>query len=149
MINLYGINIVPINYVQYKVPMQRDNSINKYTEKGRKEIHTGLECMNYETIKGIVNNPFYDETVELNDVIIPNCASQYGKCYVSETIVTSDNIDFMYKDNKIIDKDSYQNIIIIDKNIKILLLAKGCGIMNIRKKLKRKEDNRLLPLLNL
>lgn len=138
MINLYGINIVPINYVQYKKPMQRSNKVNKYTEKGRKEIHTGLECMNYETIKGIVNNPFYDETVELNDVIIPKCASQYGKCYVSETLITSDNIDFMYKDNKIIDKDSYQNIIIIDKNIKRLLLAKGCGIMNIRKKFEKK-----------
>lgn len=138
MINLYGINIVPINYVQYKKPMQRSNKVNKYTEKGRKEIHTGLECMNYETIKGIVNNPFYDETVELNDVIIPKCASQYGKCYVSETLITSDNIDFMYKDNKIIDKDSYQNIIIIDKNIKKLLLAKGCGIMNIRKKFEKK-----------
>lgn len=84
MINLYGINIVPISYVQYKIPMQRKSSVNKYTKVGREEIHTDLECMNYETIKDIVNNPFYDETVELNDVIIPRCASQYGKCYVSK-----------------------------------------------------------------
>ena len=75
MTNLYGMNIVPITYVQFHKPKQVKNTICKYTESGRKEIHTGLECMNYETIKDIVKNPFWQETVELNDVIIPRCAS--------------------------------------------------------------------------
>ena len=150
IINLYGINIVPINYVQYKIPMQRNNNINKYTKNGRKEIHTGLECMNYETIKSIVEKPFDEETVELNDVIIPKCASQYGRCYVSNNIINKDNIEFVYKNEKLNMKGSYQNIVIIDKNIKKLLSIKGCGIMELKKKMKkRKEDNRLLPLFNL
>ena len=40
--------------------------------------------MDYETNKDIVNNQFELETVKLNDNIIPKCASQYGKCYISE-----------------------------------------------------------------
>ena len=78
--------------------------------------------MNYKTIKDIVENPFYDETVELNDVIIPKCTSQYGKCYVSKNKITSDNIDFIYIKNDIINKESYQNIKIIDKEVKKQLL---------------------------
>ena len=133
--------IAPISYVQYKKPMQRSNKVCKYTEEGRKEIHTVLECMNYETIKNIVNNPYYDKTVELNDVIIPKCASQYGKCYVSDININYNNIDYIYKDENIKNKDSYKNIIIVDKNIKGLLLKEKCGIMELRK-IKRKEYNR-------
>ena len=139
MINLYGINIVPISYVQYKIPMQRSNDINKYTKGGRKEIHTGLECMNYETIYDIVNNPFDNETMELNDVIVPKLASQYGKCYISDVEIFTNNIDFIRKNDKISDKDKYQNILVIDKNIKGLLLRKGYGIMELKRKLRKEK----------
>lgn len=121
LISLYGAYIVPIHYVRNKTPRQPKNSICKYTKLGRTEIHTDLECMNYETIKDIVNNPFELETVELNDVIIPKCASQYGKCYVSKKKIKRENLDFIYKDNNSKNKDSYQNVIIVDKNIKGLL----------------------------
>ena len=100
MINLYRINIVPIHYVQYHVPKQRNNHICKYTKKGRKTIHTGLECMNYEIIRKIVEQPFWQETVELNDVIIPKCACQYGKCYISGIEINEDNINFIHKTHK-------------------------------------------------
>ncbi len=36
--------------------------------------------------------------------------------------------------NKAYGKYDYQNIIILDKNIKGLLLRKGCGIMEFKKK---------------
>ncbi len=133
MMNLYGMNIVPITYVQYHKPKQVENAVCKYTESGRKKIHTGLECMNYETIKDIVRNPFWQETVELNDVIIPKCASQYGKCYVSKIDIKLENIDFIHKKHLNKNNDRYQNIIIVDKNIKGLLLRKGCGISELRK----------------
>ena len=142
MKNLYGMNIVPISYVQYHKPKQVQNTICKYTISGRKEIHTGLECMNYETIKDIVKNPFWQETVELNDVIIPKCASQYGKCYVSDKVINSADIDFVHKKCLTKNNDSYQNIVIINKSIKELLLRKGCGIDGLKKKFKRKENNR-------
>lgn len=95
--------------------------------------------MSYETIKDIVHNPFYDETVELNDIIIPKCAGQYGVCYVSEIEIKRNNLDFIYKNNTLIDKDFYQNIIVVDKSIKGLLLREGCGIKEMRKKFRRKE----------
>lgn len=144
---LYGMYIIPISYVQYRKPMQQSNDICKYTKEGRIKIHTGLECMNYETIKDIVDNPFYDETVELNDIIIPKCASQYGVCYVSEIEIKRDNLDFIYKNNAIKDKDFYQNIIIVDKSIKGLLLREGCGIKEMRKKFKKKGNNRKKTLV--
>lgn len=78
--------------------------------------------MNYKTIKDIAGNLFYDESVELNDVIIPKSSSQYGKCYVSKNIITNDNIDFIYIKNDIMNKDGYQNIKIVDKNVKKQLL---------------------------
>jgi len=142
IINLYGMNIVPIAYVQYKKPMQVNNKVCKYTKSGRLTIHAGLECMNYETIKDIVRNPFWKETVELNDVIIPRCASQYGKCYLSGIKINANNIDFIHKEQLKYNNDRYQNIIIIEKNIKGLLLRKGCGIMEFKKKNEGKEDNR-------
>lgn len=40
MMNLYGINIVPITYVQYHQPKQVENYVCKYTESERKKIHT-------------------------------------------------------------------------------------------------------------
>lgn len=138
LIQLYGMNVVPIAYVQHKKPVQLNNKKCKYSESGRKEIHTGLECMNYETMKDIVKNPFYDETVELNDVIIPVCASQNGKCYVSEIGITGNNVDFMYKNSNSNNKECYSNVVVVDKNIKGLLLREGCGRM-LKKKLKRKE----------
>ena len=139
MINLYGMNIVPIAYVQFHKPKQVNNKICKYTKRGREEIHTGLECMNYETIKDIVKNPFWQETVELNDVIIPKCASQYGKCYVSDIKINVKNIDFIHEKHLKYNNDRYQNIIVIDKNIKGLLLREGCGIMKLKMKLKERR----------
>ena len=135
IIKYNGMYVVPISYVKYKKPVQQSNDICKYTEEGRIKIHTELVCMNYETINDIVQNPFDEETVELNDVIIPKCAGQYGKCYISAITITKDNLSYMLKNpNKAYGKYDYQNIIILDKNIKGLLLRKGCGIMEFKKK---------------
>lgn len=139
MINLYGMNIVPIAFVQFHKPRQVSNKICKYTKSGRKEIHTGLECMNYETIKDIVKNPFWQETVELNDVIIPKCAGQRGKCYFSDIKINVKNIDFIHKKHLKYNNDRYQNIIVIDKNIKGLLLREGSDNMQYKKNLKERR----------
>lgn len=141
MKKIYGMNIVPINYVQFHKPKQVSNKVCKYTKEGRETIHIDLECMNYETIKDIVRNPFWQETVELNDVIIPKCASQYGKCYISKIKIKSNNIDFIRKEKQK-DNDKYQNIIVIDKNIKRDIIKKGCGIMKTIRNNSRKEGNR-------
>lgn len=127
---IYGIFIVPLSFVKFKKPTMPNRIINKYTEIGREKIHTYLECMDYETINDIVTHPIYSETVELNDVIIPKLANQYGKCYISKVRITSSNIDYMYKNKNVKNKDKYQNIVILDTNIKELLLRNGCDIMD-------------------
>ncbi len=63
----------------------------------------------------------------------------YGKCCVN---IDVGNIDFAHKEHLRDNNDRYQNIVIIDKNIKGLLLSKGLGIMDLKKKFKRKENNR-------
>lgn len=60
-------------------------------------------------------------------------------CVMSVKKITRNNLDFIYKDNNLIDKRIYQNIIVIDKNINGLLLRKDCGIMEMKKKSRRKE----------
>ena len=95
--------------------------------------------MNCETVKDIVDNPYELETVELNDVIIPKLASQYGKCYVSGVTIKESNLEFVYKNSRLLDKDKYQNIVIVTKDIKGLLLREGCGIMELKKKYRKEK----------
>ena len=80
-------------------------------------IHTGIECINYETIKDIVKNPFLQKTMELNDVIIQKCDSQYKKCYFSDIKINVKNIGFIHERYLNYNNDRYQNI--IDKNINV------------------------------
>lgn len=39
LVELYGMYIVPISYVQYKRPIQPSNDICKYTKEGRKKSY--------------------------------------------------------------------------------------------------------------
>ena len=62
-----GHAIVPIAYVQHRVPMDKKRSINKYTPQGREEIHKNLECVNIDVLHYLMNNPCGTESVEYND----------------------------------------------------------------------------------
>lgn len=98
--------------------------------------------MNYETIRELVNKLFYDEIVGLNDIIISKCASQYDVCFVSEIEIKRDNLDFVYKNNVLKDKEFYQNIVIINKSIKASLLRVDLWYKGNEKKFKMKANNR-------
>lgn len=50
-------------------------------------------------------------------------------------MINKDNIEFIYKNEDLKDKDNYQNVVIIDKSIKKLLQEKVCGIMKKKRKL--------------
>lgn len=62
----------------------------------------------------------------------------YDKLYrqSQENIVFDDSMPLIVR------KDKYQNIIVVDKNVKRNLIKKDCGIMEIIRKNSRKEDNR-------
>lgn len=77
--------------------------------------------------------------MELNDVIIPKCAGQRGKCYFSDIKINAKNIDFIHEKHLKYNNDRYQNIIVIDKNIKGLLLREGYGNMEHKKNLKERR----------
>ena len=80
-----GHAIVPIAYVQHRVPMDKKRSINKYTPQGRAEIHKNLECVNTDVLHYLMNNPCGVESVEYNDNRIALYVAQKGRCAVTKT----------------------------------------------------------------
>lgn len=62
-----GVPLVPIGYVQHRVPLHKKAVVNKYTAEGRKEIHKQLETVDIERVHELMRNPISNETVEFND----------------------------------------------------------------------------------
>ena len=54
---LNGHAIVPIAYVQHRVPMDKKRRVNKYTPEGRVEIHKNLAGINMAVLYYLMNNP--------------------------------------------------------------------------------------------
>lgn len=130
--------IVPIGYVQYKIPTQPSNKVNKYTREGRKTIHNELECLSSSTICDILNSPYRNMSVEFNDIIIPKCAGQLGRCYITDITITQSNMDYIYKDENARNLITYSNIYIVTKQIKEYILKEKCDIKELKKKMKKK-----------
>lgn len=130
--------IVPISYVQHKIPTQPSNKINKYTKEGRKPIHTELECLPQGMINDILENPYTSKSVEFNDIIIPKLAGQLGKCYVTNISIAQEDIDYIYINEKLNNIDVYSNIVIVLKAIKEYILKEKSDILELKKKVKKK-----------
>ena len=51
-----GVPLVPIGYVQHRVPLHKKAVVNKYTVEGRKEIHKQLETVDIERVHELMRN---------------------------------------------------------------------------------------------
>ncbi len=58
--------VVPLAYVQFKIPMRKSRKINPYTPDGRMEIHSNLK-LNVEDMLWLMRHPVTGETVQFND----------------------------------------------------------------------------------
>jgi group II intron reverse transcriptase/maturase len=119
-----GHAVVTIAYVQHRVPMDRKRSINKYTPKGREEIHKNLGCVDIDVLHYLMNNPCGTESVEYNDNRIALYVAQKGKYAVTKTELNVTEIDCHHKlPREYGGSDEYSNLIIVSDKVHILIYS--------------------------
>jgi hypothetical protein len=119
---LNGHAVVPIAYVQHRVPMDKKIKVNKYTPEGRTEIHKNLCGINMAVLYHLMNNPAGKQSVEYNDNRIALYVAQKGKCAVSGVELETNQVDCHHKKPLSLGgDDSYQNLIIVSDVVHILI----------------------------
>lgn len=117
-----GNAIVPIAYVQHRVPMDKKRSINKYTPQGRMEIHKNLDCVNFDILYWIMENPCGRSSIEYNDNRIALYVAQKGKCAITKVKLEIGEIDCHHKLPKEFGGgDEYNNLMIVSDKVHILI----------------------------
>lgn len=119
---LNGHAVVPIAYVQHRVPMDRKNRVNPYTPECRTEIHKNLAGLNLAVMNHLMNTPAGQQSVEYNDNRIALYVAQKGKCAVSGIALDANQVDCHHKKPLSLGgDDSYQNLIIVSDAVHILI----------------------------
>lgn len=119
---LNGHAVVPIAYVQHRVPMDRKNRVNPYTPEGRTEIHKNLAGLNLAVMNHLMNTPAGQQSVEYNDNRIALYVAQKGKCAVSGIALDANQVDCHHKKPLSLGGDnSYQNLIIVSDAVHVLI----------------------------
>lgn len=114
--------VVPIAYVQHRVPMDRKNRVNPYTPEGRTEIHKNLAGLNLAVMNHLMNTPAGQQSVEYNDNRIALYVAQKGKCAVSGIALDANQVDCHHKKPLSLGgDDSYQNLIIVSDAVHVLI----------------------------
>ncbi len=124
---LNGEPIIPVSYVQYRRPVRKKLSINKYTEDGRQEIHKKLG-VNTSIMTWMMRHPVRRETVEFNDNRISLFAGQNGKCAVTGEYLARADIVCHRKVPKWAGGDSsYSNLVLVTSATENLLTERDAG----------------------
>lgn len=119
---LNGHAVVPIAYVQHRVPMDRKIRVNPYTPEGRTEIHKNLAGLNLAVMNHLMNTPAGQQSVEYNDNRIALYVAQKGKCAVSGITLDANQVDCHHKKPLSLGgDDSYQNLIIVSDAVHVLI----------------------------
>lgn len=119
---LNGHAVVPIAYVQHRMPMDKKNKVNKYTPEGRAEIHKNLSGINMSVLYHLMNNPAGKQSVEYNDNRIALYVAQKGKCTVSGVKLEANQVDCHHKKPLSLGGDnSYKNLIIVSDVVHIFI----------------------------
>jgi group II intron reverse transcriptase/maturase len=105
--------LVPLAYVQFKIPMRKSRKINPYTPEGRAEIHDNLR-IDVNSMLWLMRHPIPTESVRYNDNRVSLYAGQDGKCVITgkeldvQTCVCYRKTNDCKKGN-----DSYQNLMLL------------------------------------
>lgn len=139
-----GVPLVPIGYVQHRVPLHKKAVVNKYTAEGRKEIHKQLETVDIERVHELMRNPISNETVEFNDNCVSLFVAQRGKCAICKLPLTLENMRCVRKIPKSCGgDDKYNNLIIVHKEMERLIKSQDSKeIKRILNKYKLESNQR-------
>ena len=110
------VKIFPIAGCKWKLPIAFTQTINNYTEQGRKLVHDKLHSVTY-LVKYLLNQKEYDKSVEYNDNRISLMAGQNGNCGVTKLPLSVGNMECHHKKPKELGGgDEYKNLmwVIVD-----------------------------------
>jgi hypothetical protein len=118
-----GIAIFPIYGCKYKAPMKFTQEINKFTEVGRKLIHSKLGNVQ-SLVRHLLSCKEYDKSVEYNDNRISLMAGQNGKCGVTGEPLVAGNMECHHKKPKELGgSDNYENLMWVKTVVHMLIHA--------------------------
>jgi hypothetical protein len=151
-----GVKIFPIHGCKYKAPVKFTQEINKYTEIGRKLIHTKLGSVK-SLVKHLLKCKEYDKSVEYNDNRISLMAGQNGKCGVTGELLAIGNMECHHKKLKELGGlDEYKNLIWVKTEVHKLIHAttpdtilKYLSILQLDEKALKKVNSLRLSAENL
>lgn len=105
--------IIPLAYVQLKIPMRKSRKINPYTPDGRTAIHDNLK-VDVDSMLWLMRNPIPTESVSFNDNRVSLYAGQDGKCAITgEPLQVQSCICYRKSNSCKRGNDSYQNLMLL------------------------------------
>ena len=105
--------LVPLAYVQFKIPMRKSRKINPYTPEGRAEIHDNLR-IDVNSMLWLMRHPIPTESVRYNDNRVSLYAGQDGKCAITgKKLDVQTCICYRKTNNCKKGYDSYQNLLLL------------------------------------
>lgn len=105
--------LVPLAYVQFKIPMRKSRKINPYTPEGRAEIHDNLR-IDVNSMLWLMRHPIPTESVRYNDNRVSLYAGQDGKCAITgKKLDVQTCICYRKTNNCKKNNDSYQNLLLL------------------------------------
>ncbi|PXX51984.1 group II intron reverse transcriptase/maturase [Hungatella effluvii] len=115
--------IIPIGYIQTKQPRYKNRKINKYTPEGRAIMYEPLQ-LNMSILLKMMRTVEANRSIEYSDNRISRYCAQRGKCAITGKVMEYESIHCHHiKPRHLGGTDEYNNLIIIDKNIHILIHA--------------------------
>ena len=105
--------LVPLAYVQFKIPMRKSRKINPYTPEGRAEIHDNLR-IDVNSMLWLMRHPIPTESVRYNDNRVSLYAGQDGKCAITgKKLDVQTCICYRKTNNCKKGNDSYQTLLLL------------------------------------
>ena len=142
-----GHAIAPISYVQFRIPKSKSKDVNKYTPEGRKTIHKELNTVDIKNVLTLMKTVDEHVTIEYADNRISKYIAQKGKCIILKQALDIDDIHCHHIQPKEYGgSDSYNNLIIVHKDIHILIHATKQKTINFyinKHKLNKKQLDKL------
>ena len=143
-----NVTIFPIGACKWKHPIGFTQTINNYTEQGRKLVHDKLHSAT-PLVKHLLNKKEYDNSVEYNDNRISLMAGQYGKCGVTKAPLSIGNMECHHKKPRELGGgDEYKNLMWVTVDVHKLIHAtqpdiidKYLGILNLDAKAFKKVNS--------
>ena len=143
-----NVKIFPIAGCKWQLPIAFTQTINNYTEQGRKLVHDKLHSAT-PLIAHLLEQKEYDKSVEYNDNRISLMAGQNGNCGITKLPLSIGNMECHHKKPKELGgTDEYKNLMWVSVDVHKLIHAtapdvidKYLGILNLDAKALKKVNS--------